>query len=244
MQTDDNFNYGTIISYATDGVDNMFTLTDYNGFVLYVNGSNIVTDVNINDGLWHFICVAWTRENGFYEVHVDGSLHNTGYNLSENSFIESNGVFVIGQEQVDKIYLKWFCFVGKLNDYRTVWVPVSVNRNHSLGKLHTWIFGTGSFRHQKYWNIILRASPTMAIFTHGPISRTISKETLKSDPPCSAAHLTTLDHFFFFLISSRYYRHRFVSHASTMFIYRMATFATLETELSTTATTVINLKDL
>lgn len=100
MQTDDNFNYGTIISYATEGVDNMFTLTDYNGFVLYVNGSNIVTDVNINDGLWHFICVAWTRENGFYEVHVDGSLHNTGYNLSENSFIESNGVFVIGQEQV------------------------------------------------------------------------------------------------------------------------------------------------
>lgn len=105
MQTDDNFNYGTIISYATDGVDNMFTLTDYNGFVLYVNGSNIVTDVNINDGLWHFICAAWTRENGFYEIHVDGSLHQTGYNLSENSFIESNGLFVIGQEQVGSLEL-------------------------------------------------------------------------------------------------------------------------------------------
>lgn len=100
MQTDDNFNYGTIISYATEGVDNMFTLTDYNGFVLYVNGSNTVTDVNINDGLWHFICVAWTCENGFYEIHVDGSLHHTGYNLSADGFIEANGVFVIGQEQV------------------------------------------------------------------------------------------------------------------------------------------------
>lgn len=31
IQTNDAFNYGTIISYATSTSDNMFTLTDYNG---------------------------------------------------------------------------------------------------------------------------------------------------------------------------------------------------------------------
>lgn len=31
IQTNDSFNYGTIFSYATDTIDNMFTLTDYNG---------------------------------------------------------------------------------------------------------------------------------------------------------------------------------------------------------------------
>ncbi|KAG4075716.1 hypothetical protein HA402_003541 [Bradysia odoriphaga] len=122
MQTDDNFNYGTVISYATESVDNMFTLTDYNGLVLYVNGSNIVTDVNINDGLWHFICVAWTRDNGFYEIHVDGSLHHTGYNLSENNFIESNGVFVIGQEQdsIGTSFSESESYVGKIA-YLDIW---------------------------------------------------------------------------------------------------------------------------
>lgn len=31
LQTNDSFNYGTIFSYATESIDNMFTLTDYNG---------------------------------------------------------------------------------------------------------------------------------------------------------------------------------------------------------------------
>lgn len=31
MQSSDAFNYGTVLSYATESSDNMFTLTDYNG---------------------------------------------------------------------------------------------------------------------------------------------------------------------------------------------------------------------
>lgn len=32
LQTNDSFNYGTILSYASESSDNMFTLTDYNGY--------------------------------------------------------------------------------------------------------------------------------------------------------------------------------------------------------------------
>lgn len=76
IQTNDRMNYGSIISYATKQFDNSFTFSkfsrdlkmsfrlissfaaDYNGFVLYVNGQNIVTDIKIIDNVWHFLCGA------------------------------------------------------------------------------------------------------------------------------------------------------------------------------------------
>lgn len=56
IQTDDHFNYGSIISYANLFSDNAFTFTDYNGFVLYINGVNVFTDIKIIDNIWHFLC--------------------------------------------------------------------------------------------------------------------------------------------------------------------------------------------
>lgn len=29
---------------------------DYNGFVLYVNGVNVISDIKIIDNIWHFLC--------------------------------------------------------------------------------------------------------------------------------------------------------------------------------------------
>lgn len=56
IHTNDHFNYGSLISYANQINDNAFTFTDYNGFVLYVNGENVITDIKIVDNIWHFIC--------------------------------------------------------------------------------------------------------------------------------------------------------------------------------------------
>lgn len=56
IQTNDRFNYGSLVSYANKEHDNAFTFTDYNGFVLYVNGENVITDIKIVDDIWHFIC--------------------------------------------------------------------------------------------------------------------------------------------------------------------------------------------
>lgn len=56
IQTNDLFNYGSIVSYATNEIDNAFTFTDYHGFVLYVNGINAITDIKIIDNIWHFLC--------------------------------------------------------------------------------------------------------------------------------------------------------------------------------------------
>ncbi|XP_058442915.1 sushi, von Willebrand factor type A, EGF and pentraxin domain-containing protein 1-like isoform X2 [Malaya genurostris] len=122
IQTHDDFNYGSVISYATLNIDNAFTFTDYSGFVLYIAGQYVVTNVFINDGKWHFICVSWTNQKGLYEIYLDGDLHTTGYNLSNEKVIEGDGLFIIGQEQ-DSLgggFSESEAFVGKLA-YLDVW---------------------------------------------------------------------------------------------------------------------------
>ncbi|KXJ84393.1 hypothetical protein RP20_CCG009862 [Aedes albopictus] len=122
IQTSDDFNYGSVISYATSSMDNAFTFTDYSGFVLYVCGEHVITNVHINDGKWHFICLTWVSSTGLYEIFLDGELHTTGYGLSSGRSIEANGLFIIGQEQ-DSLggdFSETESFVGKLA-YLDLW---------------------------------------------------------------------------------------------------------------------------
>ncbi|KAK5644039.1 hypothetical protein RI129_007884 [Pyrocoelia pectoralis] len=99
MITRDNFNYGTLLSYATYEYDNTFTLTDYTGLVLYINGHHKITDCYLNDGLWHFICVTWKSIGGSYKIYVDGKLVENGEGLANNTYIQGGGKMVVGQEQ-------------------------------------------------------------------------------------------------------------------------------------------------
>lgn len=69
-------------------------------FVLYVNSSNTITDIVINDGFWHFVCVTWRTENGYYEIYLDGQIVTSGVDLNTGGEIEGNGILIIGQEQV------------------------------------------------------------------------------------------------------------------------------------------------
>ncbi|XP_062536901.1 sushi, von Willebrand factor type A, EGF and pentraxin domain-containing protein 1-like [Armigeres subalbatus] len=122
IQTSDDFNYGSVISYATPSMDNAFTFTDYSGFVLYVAGEHVITNVHINDGKWHFICLTWSSSRGLYEIFLDGKLHTTGYGLSSDKTIEAHGLFVIGQEQdsVGGDFSETESFVGNLA-YLDMW---------------------------------------------------------------------------------------------------------------------------
>ncbi|KAK6624931.1 hypothetical protein RUM44_011795 [Polyplax serrata] len=99
LKTKDTFNYGTIFSYATHTEDNSLTLTDYSGVVLYVSGRYVVTDIEANDGFWHFICVTWESKEGRWAVFLDGSLFSNGTLLSKDSVIPGGGKLVVGQEQ-------------------------------------------------------------------------------------------------------------------------------------------------
>ncbi|XP_043572153.1 sushi, von Willebrand factor type A, EGF and pentraxin domain-containing protein 1 isoform X1 [Chiloscyllium plagiosum] len=101
MKSSDTTNYGTPISYALDnGCDNAFLLTDYNGWVLYVNGKEKVTDCpSVNDGKWHHISITWNSTNGAWKVYIDGKVSDEGKDLSTGASIPGGGALVLGQEQ-------------------------------------------------------------------------------------------------------------------------------------------------
>ncbi|XP_072543610.1 sushi, von Willebrand factor type A, EGF and pentraxin domain-containing protein 1 isoform X2 [Salminus brasiliensis] len=101
MKSSDTYNYGTPISYAVDGgSDNAFLLIDYNGWVLYVNGKERITDCPaVNDGRWHHIGVSWRSEDGDWRVYIDGSPSDGGKGLSIGSKIPGGGALVLGQDQ-------------------------------------------------------------------------------------------------------------------------------------------------
>ncbi|XP_053975953.1 sushi, von Willebrand factor type A, EGF and pentraxin domain-containing protein 1-like [Hylaeus volcanicus] len=116
LQSKDTFNYGTVLSYATRHYDNAFTLTDYNGLVIYINGQKVVTDIKVNDGYWHFICITWENGNGSWNAFMDGFLRDNGTRLAKRSTVQGNGTFVIGQEQ-DRVgggFSESESFLGKL----------------------------------------------------------------------------------------------------------------------------------
>ncbi|XP_076647342.1 sushi, von Willebrand factor type A, EGF and pentraxin domain-containing protein 1 isoform X1 [Halictus rubicundus] len=116
LQSKDTFNYGTVLSYATRYYDNTFTLTDYNGLVVYINGQKVVTDIKVNDGHWHFVCITWESENGTWNVFIDGLLRDNGSRFAKKTVIQGNGTLVIGQEQ-DRVgggFSESESFLGKI----------------------------------------------------------------------------------------------------------------------------------
>ncbi|KAL4236643.1 biological adhesion [Mactra antiquata] len=99
MKTTDEKNQGTPFSYANADGDNIFTLTDYDGFVFYVNGEKKTTTIRANSGEWNHICVLWTSNRGSWKIYRNGVPEDSGRNLANGQIIKGGGQFIIGQEQ-------------------------------------------------------------------------------------------------------------------------------------------------
>lgn len=99
LETNNTFNYGTILSYATTEMDNALTLIDYTGLVLWINGKYVVTNVKINDGIWHHVCISWRSSSGDFLISVDSTIRASGTGLSIGRPILGGGSIVLGQDQ-------------------------------------------------------------------------------------------------------------------------------------------------
>ncbi|EFN68310.1 Sushi, von Willebrand factor type A, EGF and pentraxin domain-containing protein 1 [Camponotus floridanus] len=169
LQSMDTFNYGTVLSYATMFHDNAFTLTDYNGFVLYINGERVVTDIKVNDGYWHFLCVTWENGYGSWRVFVDGVLKDSGTRLSQGVVIQANGSLVIGQEQdyLGGGFSESEAFLGKLG-LLDIWDIVLDEKNitarwNNCEKYHGNVVAWAQMQQYIHGDIVILASP----FCHG-----------------------------------------------------------------------------
>lgn len=77
------------------------------------------------DGSLHSIAVAWDSSQGYWQVHVDGALVDSGNGFATGQDIRDNGTFVLGHEQdsVDGGYDTTNEFKGTLHDVR-LWSQV------------------------------------------------------------------------------------------------------------------------
>ena len=54
-----------------------------------------MTDVFLNDGLWHHVCVSWENSKGVYQVYVDAFIAKNGTALARNTEIKGKQRCVI-----------------------------------------------------------------------------------------------------------------------------------------------------
>ena len=45
------------------------------------------TDIALNDGVWHFVVVTWTNQDGAWQIFIDGKFRDGGASLSSDSII-------------------------------------------------------------------------------------------------------------------------------------------------------------
>lgn len=74
-------------------------------FVLYVNGEKVVTDIKVNDGYWHFLCVTWESEYGSWAVFVDGIPKDSGVRLARGTVVQGTvGAHIISKKVTATLY--------------------------------------------------------------------------------------------------------------------------------------------
>lgn len=145
-----------------------------------MHGKNVITDITLNDGEWHFICCTWSS-NGKFDIYIDGSLRDSGNNLSTNMLIEANGTVIVGQEQVNKMTQHSIRMFEKFPQFKKYHFRIALGvalviQNRSLVASLTWMFGVDESVAKKCSNFIQHVNHIKAIYLHG---RTLNLKSME-----------------------------------------------------------------
>uniref|UniRef100_K7E368 Pentraxin family member n=1 Tax=Monodelphis domestica TaxID=13616 RepID=K7E368_MONDO len=93
---------GTPFSYSVPGQSNEMVLLEAgrDPMELLINDKVAQLPLNLKDGRWHHICIAWTTRDGLWSAYQDGQLRGSSDNLAAWHPIKPHGVIILGQEQV------------------------------------------------------------------------------------------------------------------------------------------------
>ncbi|XP_074125759.1 LOW QUALITY PROTEIN: neuronal pentraxin receptor [Sminthopsis crassicaudata] len=92
---------GTPFSYSVPGQSNEMVLLEagHDPMELLINDKVAQLPLNLKDGRWHHICIAWTTRDGLWSAYQDGQLRGSSDNLAAWHPIKPHGVIILGQEQ-------------------------------------------------------------------------------------------------------------------------------------------------
>ncbi|XP_033975794.1 neuronal pentraxin-2b [Trematomus bernacchii] len=155
---------GTPFSYGVPGQANEIVLIEWgnNPIELLINDKVAQLPLEVRDGKWHHICIAWTTRDGQWDAYQDGEKLGSGDNLAAWHPIKPGGVIILGQEQdvVGGRFDAGQAFVGELsqvNIWDRVLKPVEIQSmancsSYIPGNVISWlasnveVFGRGAFK--------------------------------------------------------------------------------------------------
>ncbi|XP_034070412.1 neuronal pentraxin-2b [Gymnodraco acuticeps] len=155
---------GTPFSYGVPGQANEIVLIEWgnNPIELLINDKVAQLPLEVRDGKWHHICIAWTTRDGQWDAYQDGGKLGSGDNLAAWHPIKPGGVIILGQEQdvVGGRFDAGQAFVGELsqvNIWDRVLKPVEIQSmancsSYIPGNVISWlasnveVFGRGAFK--------------------------------------------------------------------------------------------------
>ncbi len=62
-----------------------------------MNGEVVHTEITLNDGMWHHVCVTWEGRYGNWQLFVNGSIVASGVDHASGTYIVKGGQLVIGK---------------------------------------------------------------------------------------------------------------------------------------------------
>ena len=62
-----------------------------------INGEIARTELVLNDGRWHHLCVTWQSAGGEWSLYINGTKVIEGAGLGIGTYIEGGGYLVIGR---------------------------------------------------------------------------------------------------------------------------------------------------
>ncbi|XP_070546514.1 neuronal pentraxin-1-like [Ptychodera flava] len=69
------------------------------GLYIFVKGKSKSTDLKVNDGQWHHVCVTWSSNGGNWMYYDNGAPYTSGSGLQSGKCITGGGSIMLGQEQ-------------------------------------------------------------------------------------------------------------------------------------------------
>lgn len=65
-----------------------------------------MTDIKVNDGYWHFLCVTWESGYGIWRVFVDGILEDNGIRLAQGTIVPGKAIRRLSTAEDNDIFIE------------------------------------------------------------------------------------------------------------------------------------------
>jgi Zn-dependent metalloprotease len=129
----------TLLSYSVPGEDFEFVILDtrFGSMVVYISGTGANTNIEINDGLWHYLTFTWRSSDGQIEVYVDG-VREFVAQFEIGNTIKPGGTLVFGQTQLGSSFHPNYGFTGILDEI-AIWDRVLSVEQIGSSQICGWV---------------------------------------------------------------------------------------------------------